>query len=97
MAHITVGIDPEIMRLTRAVVQQLSSRRLDEALQVVRDRMLRRAGDLVTLEKSQAMPMIRFRPYAELAFRDVISIARSTSDPATKTAFIKNTLSLAGY
>lgn len=94
--EMVVGIDPAVSRLVRRTAHALYSAELDEALDAVEHRVLLNKRMLeVAVEDGRVTA--RLAPYAELALREAIAIARSQLDSATKTSRTCSMLTLAGF
>lgn len=91
-----IAIDRQVASLTRATASVLEHADLPDSLIALHDRLVL-DGRFVSVSTENGVAVVRLKPFAELALLDAIGIARSTSDAATKTRRISETLSLCGY
>lgn len=93
-----VIIDPEVERIVKRTGAALRANDLDEALEMVNQRVLRDdARKLVTATATTGEIVMHLKPFVELALLEVSEIAAAKMDQATKTRKIGEVLSLAGY
>lgn len=94
----TITVDAGAKLLVRTTVQALALASMEETLGTVH-RMLNSTGRSlfdVTI-RPQSQLYVHLQPYAELALRELRSIARSTGDAALKERKAAESLAIAGY